>query len=133
MIAACAITNLGTIGIDVEFRAGRSFPAIAAAAFGPGEQRVVTREGGSAFYRIWSLREALAKARLNGIERLTDGCDYFADAPGTGTWSTVIDNQRWMFWTGILPGNYAAATAIAPRSPISAPDTVSLVVEPFSE
>ena len=117
-ISACAISDQGAIGIDVEFRADRPFPALAATAFGPAEQRVVAREGRSAFYRIWTLREALAKAPLDGLARLTDGRDYFADALATGSWRTVIDNQDWLFWTGVLPEDYAIALALTPRPPL---------------
>jgi 4'-phosphopantetheinyl transferase len=117
-IAACAITDLGAIGIDVEFRAHRQFQRIAATAFGPMEQSIVEREGSSAFYRIWTLREALAKATLRGITMLNDGNDYFADAPQMGIWSSIIDDRPWMFSSAVLPDNYAIAVALAPLSPV---------------
>jgi hypothetical protein len=116
-IAACAFSDLGAIGVDVEFRTNRSFQAIAAIAFGPNEREVVAREGRNAFYRIWTLREALVKASISGIPRLADGCDYFSEAPRMGTWRGVIDNQEWIFRTGVLPNDYAIAVVMAPRSP----------------
>jgi len=117
-IAACAITDVGAIGIDVEFRADRQFQRIAATAFGPMEQSIVEREGSSAFYRIWTLREALAKATLSGITMLTDRKDYFADASPRGIWSSIIDDRSWMFSSAVLPDNYAIAVALAPLSPL---------------
>jgi len=130
-VAACAITDRGAIGIDVEFRADRPFQTLAATAFGPAEQRVVAQKGRSAFYRIWTLREALAKAPPDGLARLTDGRDYFADAPDTGSWRTVIDNQEWLFWTGVLPDNYAIAVGLAPRSPLQPTAMVAMMAESF--
>ena len=132
-IAACAISDLGTIGIDVEFRANRPFEAIAATAFGPEEQRIVTREGLNAFYRIWTLREALAKAAIGGMSRLTDGCDYFAEAPSAGIWHSTIDSQGWVFWSGVIADAYAIAVAMAPQAPVPAIGTRALAVEPFSD
>src|SRR5260221_3912737 len=105
MVVVGAITDLGAIGIDVEFCADRQFENIATAAVSPAEQRVVARYGRDAFYRIWTLREALAKASRSGVMLLTDRKDYFADSPVMGSWSAVIDNQAWIFWTGALPGN----------------------------
>jgi phosphopantetheinyl transferase len=130
-IAACAISALGLVGIDVEFRADRPFEAIAAAAFGPKEQRTVAREGLKAFYRIWTLREALAKAVIGGISRLTDGRDYFGEAPSDGIWSSTIDSQGWVFWSGVIVGDCAIAVAMAPQAPIPVIATRALAVEPF--
>jgi phosphopantetheinyl transferase len=132
MVVAGAITDLGAIGIDVEFCADRQFENIAAAAFGRAEQRVVTREGRDAFYRIWTLREALAKASRSGTALITDRNDYFADSPGKGSWSAVINNQTWIFWTGVLPGNYASAIAIAAHEPLTIPEAASLGFEAFT-
>jgi len=129
MVVAGAITDLGVIGIDVEFCADRQFESIASTAFGPVEQRVVAREGRDAFYRIWTLREALAKASRSGTALLTDRKDYFAHSPDTGSWSAVIDNQAWIFWTGALLSNYASAIAIATHEPLTVPDAASLGFE----
>ncbi|MGA2411014.1 MAG: 4'-phosphopantetheinyl transferase superfamily protein [Candidatus Binataceae bacterium] len=131
-IAACAITDLGAIGIDVEFCANRPFEAIAAAAFGPAEQELVARDGLAAFYRIWTLREALAKAWPDDIAWLADGHDYFAGAARDGSWSAVIDQQAWMFWTGVIQSGFAFAVALAPRTPIPPRDTIALAAEPFA-
>src|SRR5262245_39289846 len=54
---ACAISDAGPLGIDIEVhRSDRNFCGIAAAAFGPGEQSQVANEGAAGFYRIWTLK-----------------------------------------------------------------------------
>jgi len=131
-IAACAMTDLGSIGIDVEFCAHRQIEDLAAFAFGPEEQHAVARGGLRAFYRIWTMREAFVKASRIATARITDDCDYFAKPPGTGRWCTVLDNEPWVFWSGFLPGNYSFAVALAPRSSTSLPETLAFELEQFS-
>lgn len=120
-IALAGITDLGEIGVDLEFRTPRrSISEIAAFAFGPQERRTVESAGPSAFYRIWTLREALAKACGTGFPLLTDGRDYFAQARKEGTWQSEIDGRHWLFSTGELVGDYAFSIALALRSPFDA-------------
>ncbi len=115
-LAAAAITDLGLIGVDIEYREPtRSICEIAAYAFGPQERRAVRSGGLRDFYRIWTLREALAKACGIGFSMLVDGHDYFAAAPTESNWDNVMDGQRWLFCAGELPGDYAIAVAIAPK------------------
>ena len=122
MIAACAISDLGPIGIDVEYCAERSIHEIAPSVFGPRERRAVASGGPSAFYRIWTLREALAKASGARFSILDSEHDFFANAPRTGIWRTVIEQQGWLFSTGAFPGGYAyaIAAAVAPHVPLPA-------------
>jgi 4'-phosphopantetheinyl transferase len=118
--ALAAITDLGEVGVDVEVHdPRRSIFEIAEYAFGPMEHRTVLSGGLRAFYRIWTLREAFAKARGLGFPILIDGRDYFPDAPDSGTWRSTIDGARWLFSTGDLPGHYAISVAIALHSPIN--------------
>src|SRR5262245_42142179 len=71
---ACAVANRGQVGIDIEaYRPGRDIVGIAGLAFGDGERRAVEREGAAAFYRIWTSRDALAKARGRGLAEAVDG------------------------------------------------------------
>jgi len=109
------ITDLGQIGIDVERLATkRSISEISAYAFGPREQCAVKTGGSLAFYRIWTLREALAKAKGVGFELITNGRDYFPEAPSSGTWQTTIDGSAWLFSTVELAGRgYWASLAVA--------------------
>ncbi len=119
-LALAGITDLGQIGVDVELRdPRRSISEVAAYAFGPHEQRMVESDGMRAFYRIWTLREALSKACGVGFPILADRRDYFSEAPESGVWHSVIDSRRWLFWTGELADNYTVAVAIALRSPYS--------------
>ena len=103
-LALAGITDLGEIGVDLEYRdPRRSISEIAAYAFGPQEQRVVESVGPGAFYRIWTLREALAKACGIGFPMLADGRDYFAQAAKAGTWQSEIDGRRWLFFDRRAP------------------------------
>lgn len=118
-LAAAAITDLGAIGVDIEYLTPtRSILEIAAYAFGPQEQQAVQSGGVADFYRIWTLREALAKACGIGFPMLADRRDYFAASPAVGSWQSIVDGRRWLFCAGELPGNYAIAVAIAPRGSI---------------
>ena len=69
---ACALASGPAVGIDVERHLPRAFDALAA-MFGPGERDLVAVQGGAAFYRVWSLREALAKASGAGFAGVVDG------------------------------------------------------------
>ena len=70
--------SVGTaIGIDIEcHKPDRDFVALASAAFGPKERWQVEGGGATEFYRIWTLREAMAKARGAGISFVFDGRDH---------------------------------------------------------
>jgi 4'-phosphopantetheinyl transferase len=131
-LALAGITDLGEIGVDLEYRdPRRSISEIAAYAFGPQEQRVVESVGPGAFYRIWTLREALAKACGIGFPMLADGRDYFAQAAKAGTWQSEIDGRRWLFFAEQLPGDYAIGVAIAPRGSIPADYPSDLAIRKF--
>jgi phosphopantetheinyl transferase len=65
---ACAATDQGSIGIDIEVLGiGRSFKEIADAFFTPEEQSLIAAEGQAAFYDIWTMREAIGKGKGDGI------------------------------------------------------------------
>jgi 4'-phosphopantetheinyl transferase len=70
--------SVGTvIGIDIEYhKPDRDFAALASAAFGPQERRQVEDGGEPEFYRIWTLREAMAKAHGAGLSFVFDGRDH---------------------------------------------------------
>jgi len=75
------------LGVDVEPHKSRNFPALAEKAFGPEENRRVAAGGAVAFYRIWTLREAMGKATGQGLSLATDGLDHVASGPPEGSWS----------------------------------------------
>ena len=66
-LVGVAVACGGAVGIDVERHRKRNIRALAAAAFGPVEQSEVAAEGADAFYRIWTVREAMAKATGDGL------------------------------------------------------------------
>jgi 4'-phosphopantetheinyl transferase len=75
---AVAMANCGALGIDIEQHRTRDFTALAAQAFGPDEQAEVAIHGKDAFYRIWTLREAIAKATGDGLALAANGRDLVA-------------------------------------------------------
>jgi 4'-phosphopantetheinyl transferase len=113
-VAACAISDRGTIGVDVEYRTRRRpIAAIAAYAFGDAERQAVEAGGSDVFYRIWTLREAYAKASGAGFPLVLDRRDYFPTAPKDGVWQSKIDGRGWIFSAGTLGDDYAIAVALS--------------------
>lgn len=77
-VVALAMAEDGALGIDVERHRPRDFTALAAQALGVGEQAQVAAGGADAFYRIWTLREAIAKATGEGLALAGNGRDLLA-------------------------------------------------------
>lgn len=74
---ACIVSGSHPVGVDIEtFRPGRSWQAIAQLAFGPLERAYALRQGSDAFLRLWTAREALAKATNKGFALVVDRADY---------------------------------------------------------
>jgi phosphopantetheinyl transferase len=74
---AGALSVGAPIGIDIEqHKPDRDFATLASAAFGEHERWLVEGGGVTAFYRIWTLREAMAKARGVGLSFVVDGRDH---------------------------------------------------------
>jgi phosphopantetheinyl transferase len=93
---ACVVARCGQIGIDIEVhRPGRNIMGIAGLAFGPAERRGVEREGEAAFYRIWTSREALAKARGRGLAEAADGIDRFESSSAESVELRAIGGDAW--------------------------------------
>jgi phosphopantetheinyl transferase len=110
-LVAAALSTLGPVGVDVERNdPERDVQAIAAYAFGPQEQGAVRAGGAGAFYRIWTLREAMAKAVGTGLAMVTDGMDRVAAAPVEGAWRS--HDGRWLLACRALPAGYSAALAV---------------------
>jgi 4'-phosphopantetheinyl transferase len=74
-LIAVAVASGGLIGIDVERHCRRDFVALADHGFGPSEQQEVAVGGLDAFYRIWTLREATAKATGEGLALVLNRID----------------------------------------------------------
>jgi hypothetical protein len=101
------------IGIDIEvYNSRRDFTRIAAAAFGPEEQMAVAREGASAFYRIWTLREAMAKASGAGIAEVADRTDRVGKSPKEGAWRQRVGTTYWWLAHGAPVSGLSFAVAL---------------------
>ena len=88
-VVAAAIGPPGmALGVDIERHKLRDFNALAAYAFGPTERAQVAAEGAAAFYRIWTAREARAKAIGSGFKAVLDE----GDRVGPG-----ISARRWLW------------------------------------
>lgn len=93
--AACAASEAGPVGIDIEIhRPRRDIQGMAEAAFGAAECRQALSGGIPAFYRIWTLREALAKARGAGLAQAADRIDRVAGFE-RGAGLADIGGERW--------------------------------------
>ncbi len=94
----CAVASGGRIGLDLEAaRPSRSWLEIAETAFGPAEIRRVARDGENGFYRIWALREAVAKAEGAGLAVVTDRRDRVDQGPDSGRWTSRQEGALWHF------------------------------------
>ena len=95
--AAAAVSTLGPIGIDVDCpRSGRNISGIAEASFGQAERSEVASGGADAFYRIWTLREAMAKADGADLSFVVDGRDLVSGMPTVGTRAATLNGRRWL-------------------------------------
>jgi len=74
-LLAVAVSLTVPVGIDIEFHRQRNFQELASYAFGREEQAMVQNEGSPAFYKIWTVREALAKATGINLYDFMDGRD----------------------------------------------------------
>lgn len=79
---ALGMPGLKGLGIDLELiRPRKAFRQIAARAFGPQECTYIEGLGLSAFYRIWTLREAMGKTTGAGLLMAADGADKIRSEP----------------------------------------------------
>lgn len=84
------------LGLDIERGAReRDIRGITELAFGPAERRQVAQGEREAFYRIWTGREALAKATGRALAQVTDRRDYFADVMSEGLSHPDVDGEGW--------------------------------------
>jgi phosphopantetheinyl transferase len=109
---ACAVSHIGPIGIDIEAHRPRAHEAIARYGFGPDEQAQIARQGATAFYRIWTLREAIGKSIGQGLALATDGRDYVAASPEQGCWVARGQGGGWRLAHYFLKPGYSFAIAI---------------------
>jgi phosphopantetheinyl transferase len=109
---ACAATEIGPLGIDIERRRpDRDHAGIAEMAFGPRETARAA-VGGMAFYRIWTLREAIAKACGQGLTLAADRLDRVHDGPDEGYWLATLEHDVWALSHGLVNEDTSLATAV---------------------
>jgi 4'-phosphopantetheinyl transferase len=114
-LVAVAATFAGELGVDIErHRFDRPFRDLAEFAFGPKECRASTSP--AAFYRTWTLREAMAKATGDGLRLAADRKDRFVGGPRYGCWRVDTDDSRWLVaCLDSIPG-HSLAVAVRRRS-----------------
>lgn len=118
-VVAAAVSAYGPIGIDVETQRPRSnYLDLAAYAFGAAECSRVAHDGLAGFYRIWTLREAIAKASGDGLGLVIDGTDRVAEAPPAKFWVTA--DRRWHLASLEPCAEIAMALALPSTRPIEA-------------
>jgi len=118
-MVAVAMAPLGALGVDIERHRARDFAALAAHAFGPAEQEEVRIGGENAFYRIWTLREAVAKATGDGLALAANGLDLVAGVAAGSYRLTMPGNRDWhLAHVRIEPAwSLGVAHADAPEGP----------------
>ncbi|MDY0885231.1 4'-phosphopantetheinyl transferase family protein [Dongia soli] len=95
----CGMSQEGKIGVDLEMlRSDRNWQGMAESAFGPQEVRRAAQHGMPGFYRLWTLREAMAKATGEGWPAVTDKQDRADTGPDTGIWFASLDGASWSLW-----------------------------------
>jgi 4'-phosphopantetheinyl transferase len=115
--AAVALSRVGPVGIDIEaHNSTRNWMGIAELYFGPREAAgVAGADGLRAFYRIWTLREAMGKATGEGL--LTDQRDRVdPGTPDEGAW--VSADRRWLLAHVEPAAGFSLALAVLPRDGI---------------
>jgi phosphopantetheinyl transferase (holo-ACP synthase) len=128
--SACAVSYDGDVGIDIEtMRADRDCLGIAMHAFGPLEYDEVAREGGSRFYAIWTMREAIAKAVGIGLEMAADGKDRVFGGAQEHFRQVSIDAESWQIMQRKLSNGLSLGLAL--RGPAASPSLRWWVGEPL--
>lgn len=107
----------GPLGVDIETHRPRAFAQLADFAFGPLERSRVREMGAGEFYRIWTLREAIAKATGEGLAMAADGADRIAEAGTYETWRQRFGLQDWLLGSFRLTSGISAAAACLLNAP----------------
>jgi len=114
MVAAAA-SVVGPIGIDIEYRnPTRDLDRLAEAAYGAEERRVVAAYGIAAFYRIWTVREAISKATGDGMALVADRTDRVPPAMTDGRF---VAGGEWLLAHDVIAPDFSLALAAQVASP----------------
>lgn len=115
-LVAAAASVVGPIGIDIEYRnPARDLDRLAEAAYGAEECRAVAAYGIAAFYRIWTVREAISKATGDGMALVTDRTDRVPPAMTDG--SFVAAGGDWLLAHDVIAPDFSLALAAHVASP----------------
>jgi phosphopantetheinyl transferase len=110
-IVAAAASAVGPIGIDVEYRdPARDLNSLALAAYGPAECQAVATHGVSAFYRIWTIREAISKVTGDGMALVIDRIDRVPISMMDG--SIVAAGDEWLFAHEVIAQDFSLALVV---------------------
>ena len=110
-VVVAAASAVGPIGIDIEHRdPTRDLVRLAHAAYGAEERRAVALSGLSAFYRIWTVREAISKATGDGMALVTDGTDRVPPAMVDGAFAASLDD--WLLAHDVIAQDFSLALAV---------------------
>lgn len=126
-VVVLVLSDVPEIGVDVE-HVGRSlaFDDLAAGVFSPEERTWLRDRGGEpserdAFYKVWTMREAYAKARGMGFSLPSQSfsIDFDQGVPQLRCHPSSLDqSDRWRLLSMRLPPDYMLAVARAqPASP----------------
>ncbi|WP_454918911.1 4'-phosphopantetheinyl transferase family protein [Xanthobacter sediminis] len=119
--ALVALSRVGPVGVDIEqARTGVDILGIARAHFAPQEHEALARlpagRRGAAFYRLWTLKEAIAKAHGTGIATGTPTVPaplWLGAEPEAGAPDRVCGARVWRL---AAPRGHAAALALVPEA-----------------
>lgn len=116
---ACAVGTAPAIGIDIERIRPRDFATLAARSFGA-DEAAWTGNDAYRFYKLWTLREAMAKATGEGLRQAAGGGALIDDTTGEGFWR----QPNWSLFHALLSAENAAdySLAIAAHTPAPWPD-----------
>jgi len=117
-IVAAAASAVGPVGIDIEYRdSARDLDRLAQAAYGAEECRAVASGGLSAFYRIWTVREAISKATGDGMALVTDRTDRVPVAIAMADGTFVAARGDWVLAHDVIAQDFSLALAAHVASP----------------
>jgi 4'-phosphopantetheinyl transferase len=120
-LAACAVGRSGALGIDAEAWREPAPIELVERYFAPAEARLVAsrapEERPTAFYRLWTLKEAYLKATGQGLVAALDGFAFSLD-PIKLTLSTPGSAAAWQF-AEFQPGlRHSLALAVLSPAPV---------------
>jgi 4'-phosphopantetheinyl transferase len=117
---ACAVCEGFDVGVDVEDISRPESRWVNALAFLPDKERAFVEEARGndrrdRFFRLWTLREAFAKASGMGMAKGFDEAEYLPDPPALQPKDGSWNSKDWQF--AAAPRSEAFVLAVAVRAP----------------